>query len=138
MFPLGLFAMAVFFDTGNLLGGPAILGALAYWNIAAGLVGGIVVALASAIDLIFARRDARAKRIGVLTALGNMGVLFLFVIIMMLRMRSVDRVAGGGLLAVEVLALAAAVFAAWYGGEIVNRRSTARIAPARRFRQADR
>jgi hypothetical protein len=43
----------------------------------------------------------------------------------MLRMRSPDRVAGGGLIAVELLSLVAAVFGAWYGGELVNRRRSA-------------
>ncbi|PRY29460.1 DUF2231 domain-containing protein [Pseudosporangium ferrugineum] len=123
MFPLGLFAMAVFFDIGNLLGGPDILGALAYWNIVAGLVGGILAALATAIDVMFVRNGTPAKRIGVLQSLANMGVLILFAVILMLRMRTPDRVAGGGLLAVEILALAGAVFGAWYGGELVNRRA---------------
>lgn len=124
MFPLGLFAMAVLFDIGDLLGGPHILGALAYWNILAGLIGGILAALAGAIDLMFVRNGTPAKRIGVLQGLTNMGVLILFAVILMLRMRTPDRVAGGGLLAVEFLALAGAVFGAWYGGEIVNRRAT--------------
>ena len=57
MFPLGLFTMAVLFDIGNLLGGPDILGALAYWNIVAGLTGGALVVLASAIDLLLVRNS---------------------------------------------------------------------------------
>jgi len=121
MFPLGLFAIAVFFDLGNLLGGPDILGALAYWNIVAGLLGGVLVVLASAIDLLFVR-GPQAKRIGVLQNLMHMGVLILFAVILMLRMRTTDRVAGWGLLAVELIALAATAFGAWYGGELVNRR----------------
>jgi uncharacterized membrane protein len=130
MFPLGLFAMAVLFDVGNLLGGPNILGALAYWNIVAGLVGGVLVALATAIDLVFIRNGTAAKRAGVLVALVNMGVLILFAVILMLRMRTPDRVAGGGLLAVELVALGAAAFGAWYGGELVNRRRSATFARA--------
>jgi len=127
MFPLGLFTMAVLFDLGNLLGGPDILGALAYWNIIGGLLGGVLVALAGAIDLMLLRTGIRAKRTGVLLALVNMGVLLLFAVILMLRMRTTDRVAGGGVLAIEVLSLAVAVYSAWYGGELVNRR------PARTF-----
>jgi uncharacterized membrane protein len=123
MFPLGLFTMAILFDIGNLLGGPDILGALAYWNIVAGLIGGVLAGLATAIDLVFVRNRTRAKRTGVLLVLINMGVLILFAVILMLRMRTPDRVAGGGLLAVELLSLGAAVFGAWYGGELVNRRS---------------
>src|ERR687883_395957 len=123
MFPLGLFTLAVFFDIANVLGAPKILGALAYWNIVAGLVGGVLVALASAIDLVFIRSGTRVKRLGVLITLVNMGVLLLFAVILMLRMRTPDRVAGGGLLAVEMLSLIAAVFAAWYGGELDKRRT---------------
>ena len=125
MFPLGLFTMAVLFDTGNLLGGPDILGALAYWNIVAGLVGGILVVLASAIDLLFVR-NPRAKRIGTVRNLMHMGVLILFAVILMLRMRSPERVAGGGLLAVELIALVAAFVGAMYGGPLATRM----VAPA--------
>lgn len=122
MFPLGLFAMAVLFDLGNLGGAPAILGSLAYWNIVAGLFGGIAVAIALAIDLMFVPNGTVAKRRGVLQGLVNMGVLLLFAVILMLRMSNPDRVAGGGLFFIELLALAGAVYAAWYGGELVNRR----------------
>ncbi|GAA3346173.1 hypothetical protein GCM10020358_56160 [Amorphoplanes nipponensis] len=121
MFPLGLFAMAVLFDLGNVFGGPDILGALAYWNLVAGLIGGVLAAAASALDLMFVR-NTRARRYGVLLGLVNMGVLLVFAVILMLRMRTPDRVAGGGLVAVELLALAGAVFGAWFGGELVNRR----------------
>jgi len=123
MFPLGLFAMAVLFDLANLLGGPEILGQLAYWNVVAGLISGVLAALAGAVDLMFIRNGTPAKRVGVLQTLANMGVLILFAVILMLRMRTPDRVAGGGILAIEVLALAAAIFGAWYGGELVNRRA---------------
>jgi uncharacterized membrane protein len=132
MFPLGLFAMAVFFDLGNLLGGPDILGELAYWNVVAGLVGGVLAALAGAIDLMFVRNGTRAKRTGVLLALVNMGVLIVFAVMLMVRMRNADRVAGGGIFVVELLALGAAVFGAWYGGELVNRRTTPALARTQR------
>ncbi|WP_306206803.1 DUF2231 domain-containing protein [Actinoplanes sp. RD1] len=122
MFPLGLFAMAVFFDLATLAGAPGIIGSLAYWNIVAGLIGGVLVAVAGAIDLMFIPNGTQAKRIGVLQGLANMGVLILFAVIAMVRMSSADRVIGGGLFVVELLALAAAVFGAWYGGELVNRR----------------
>jgi uncharacterized membrane protein len=122
MFPLGLFTMAALFDLGNLLGGPAILGALAYWNIVAGLVGGVLAALAAAIDLMFVPNGTRAKRMGVLLNLVHMGVLILFAVILMLRMQNANRVAGPGLFLIELLALGAAMVGAWFGGELVNRR----------------
>jgi uncharacterized membrane protein len=122
MFPLGLFTMAVLFDMGNVLGGPDILGSLAYWNIVAGLVGGVFVVLAGAVDLLL-MRGTQAKRLAVLQNLMNMGVLILFAVIAMLRMQSPDRVAGAGLLLVELAALVGAFVGAWYAGEIVNRRA---------------
>lgn len=131
MFPLGLFTMAVLFDLGNLLGGPDILGALAYWNIVAGLVGGVLAAVAGAVDLMFQRNGTPQKRVGVLQALLNMGVLVLFAVILMVRMQSPGRTAGFGLLIVELLSLAGAVYAAYYGGELVKRRPAAAFAKAR-------
>lgn len=131
MFPLGLFTMAVLFDTGNVLGGPDILGALAYWNIVAGLVGGILVVLAGAIDLAL-MPIGPAKRLAVLQNLMNLGVLILFAVILMMRMQTPDRVAGAGLLVVELIALTGAFVGAWYGGELTNRRAVPAFAQVRR------
>jgi len=131
MFPLGLFAMAVIFDLADLLGAPQIIGALAYWNIVAGLIGGVLAAMAGAIDLMFVRNGTRAKRVGVWQGLMNMGVLIVFAVILMLRMRTPDRVAGGGLVVVELLALSSAIYGAWYCGELPNRRSSGAEAASR-------
>lgn len=122
MFPLGLFVMAVLFDTATVAGAPGILGILAYWNIIGGLIGGVIVAFATAIDLVFIRADAQAKRMGIWLALINMGVLVVFAVMLMLRMRTTERVAGPGLLALEILTMMGAVYAAWRGGELANRR----------------
>ncbi|MEV0896601.1 DUF2231 domain-containing protein [Actinoplanes sp. NPDC049802] len=124
MFPLGLFAMAVMFDMADLLGGPTILGALAYWNIVAGLIGGTLVTAAGTVDVMFARRS-RDRRLGVLRGLLNVGVLVVFAVIAMLRVREPERVVSGGLFAVELLALALAGFGAWFAGEVANGRSPA-------------
>ncbi|MGX6604314.1 DUF2231 domain-containing protein [Micromonosporaceae bacterium Da 78-11] len=124
MFPLGLFAMAALFDLATLLGGLSLFGTLAYWNLVAGLVGGVLAVLAGAIDLMFVRRQD-AKRLGVLRGLLNMGVLILFAVILMVRVGAHDRVIGGGLFLVEVVALAIAGFGAWFGGELANGRTPA-------------
>ena len=124
MFPLGLFVMAVIFDVANLLGGPSVLGALAYWNVVAGLVSGSLAALAGTVDLILLPRS-EAKRLGVLRVLLNMAVLVLFAVILMVRVGSPHRQAGIGLLVVELLALALAAFGAWFGGELANGRTPA-------------
>lgn len=124
MFPLGLFTMAVIFDVANLSGGPGMLGALAYWNIVAGLAGGFLALVAGVIDLAFVRRPT-ARRVGVLRVLVNMGVLFLFAVILMVRVGAHDRAAGVGLLVIELLALGVSGFGLWFGGELANGRMPA-------------
>ncbi|GIF05333.1 DUF2231 domain-containing protein [Actinoplanes siamensis] len=124
MFPLGLFAMAVLFDVADLLGGPTILGALAYWNILAGLVVGVFAMLAGAAEVMLLRRP-QARRLGALRTLINIGVLVVFAVILMVRIRAHDRVAGGGLFLIEVLALALAGFGAWFAGQLANGRTPA-------------
>jgi len=124
LFPLGLFVMAVLFDVADLSGGPAILGALAFWNIVAGLVAGVLAALAGAIDLAFVRRT-EAKRVGVLRTLLNMAVLILFAVILMVRIGEADRGSGIGLFLVELLALGVAGFGAWFGGQLAKGRTPA-------------
>jgi uncharacterized membrane protein len=121
MFPVGLFATAVMFDAGDLLGGPALLGEVAYWNVGAAIAGGLFAAIAYTVDVMFIRNGTQAKRAGVLSGLMGFGVLLLFMVILLVRMGSADRSAGGGLFAVELIALAAAVSAAYLGGELVNR-----------------
>lgn len=118
MFPLGLFTIALIFDLAHLAGAPAIVGALAYWNIIAGLVGGVLAALAGAVDLMFVPNGTPAKRAGVMLGLLNMGVLVTFAVLVMVRMGTADRAAGAGVLLVEVLALVAAGVGARYSSEL--------------------
>jgi uncharacterized membrane protein len=121
MFPLGLFVMAVIFDLADLTGGPAILGALAYWNVIAGLVAGVLAVLAGAVDVTFVRRP-EVKRIGVLRVLINMATLFLFAVILMVRVGAPDRQVGVGLFLVELVAVALGGFSAWFAGALAGGR----------------
>jgi uncharacterized membrane protein len=121
VFPLGLLSTAVIFDLIDIAGGPRVLGDVAYWNIVAGLIGGVLAAVAGAFDLLAIPAGTRAKRIAVLHAVCNTGVLFLFAGVWAVRMAADHRSAGGGLLAIEVVALGVAGVAAWFGGELVDR-----------------
>jgi uncharacterized membrane protein len=121
MFPLGLFVMAAIFDLADLGGAPAIVGTLGYWNLIAGLVAGVLAALAGAIDLIFVNRP-EAKRIGILRLLINMATLILFAVILMLRVSSPERQASVGVYLVELLGLAVGGFGAWFAGALANGR----------------
>lgn len=121
VFPVGLLVTAVIFDIADAVGGPRLLGEVAYWNIVVGLVGGLLAAVAGAFDLLAIPSGTRAKRVAIIHALVNLGVLLLFAGVWAVRMNAERRGAGGGLLAIEVVALGGLALGAWFGGELVDR-----------------
>ncbi|HEX2771766.1 MAG TPA: DUF2231 domain-containing protein [Micromonosporaceae bacterium] len=121
VFPLGLLSTAVIFDLIDVAGGPRVLGDVAYWNILAGVIGGVLAAVAGVFDLLAIPAGTRAKRIAVLHAVVNTGVLLLFASVWAVRMGADEHSAGGALLAIEVVALGVAGVGAWFGGELVDR-----------------
>jgi uncharacterized membrane protein len=121
MFPLGLFVTAMIFDFADIVGGSSLLGEVAYWNIVAGLIGGLLAALAGLVDYLAIPRGTRAKRVGTAHALINVVVLAVFAVSWLVRMGAEGHAAGGGLFALEVLAVAASGVSAWLGGELVDR-----------------
>jgi uncharacterized membrane protein len=110
MFPLGLLAVAVVLDVFRLLGGPRIIGTLAYCIVVAGLLGGMTTAFAVRISEL-----TTGARAGVRPAtrrfLLDAGVLVVFAVVLLLRMRTPERIAGPGLLLVELIGLSMAVIA---------------------------
>ncbi|HEU4420933.1 MAG TPA: DUF2231 domain-containing protein [Pilimelia sp.] len=121
IFPLGLFVTAVVFDFADLVGGPALLGEVAYWNIVAGLIGGLLAAPAGLVDFLGIPAGTRAKRVGAMHGLVNAGVMVLFAVVWLARMGTDDHTAGGWLFVVELIALAGGGVGAWLGGELVDR-----------------
>jgi uncharacterized membrane protein len=122
MFPLGLFWMAFVFDLAVLLGGPALIGTLAFCTLVAGLAGGLLSALAAGFDA-FTARAPRASRIGFLSLLLDVGVLFVFAVLALMRTRGADRTAEPGVLLIEAAGLAVAAFGAWFGGRLADPRA---------------
>lgn len=121
VFPVGLLVTAVIFDVADAVGGPRLLGQVAYWNISVGLVGALLAAVAGSFDLLALPAGTRAKRIALTHALVNLGVVLLFAGVWVVRTGAEQRGAGGGLLAIEVVALGGLVLGAWFGGELVDR-----------------
>jgi uncharacterized membrane protein len=117
MFPLGLFTMAIIFDVASVTGAPRLLGTVAYWNIIAGLVGGAAAVGIVSIDVMSTRpvRAARLRTVGVLL---DLGVLIVFTVIALIRLRSDYRGTDPGLLLVEALTLALAGLSAWFAGRL--------------------
>lgn len=119
VFPLGLLATAIVFDIIHLVTGSATMGAVAYWMIAAGLVGGLVAAPFGTIDWRAIPPGTRAKRIGAMHGIGNAIVLLLFLASLIARDQQYQP--GLGEMAWSFLGGAVALVTAWLGGELVDR-----------------
>ncbi len=120
VFPLGLLATAVVFDIVHMVAGGAVFATVAFWMIAAGLIGGLLAAPFGLWDWLAIPSNTRAKSIGLIHALVNVAALALFFISWWIRYDAPDR---PDTLAF-VLALAGAAVAAvggWFGGELVER-----------------
>jgi uncharacterized membrane protein len=115
MFPLGLFTIAIIFDVGAMLGAPHLVETLAYWNIVAGLVGGSLAAAVAGVDILGARQ-VRAARIRTFGVLLDLGVLIVFAVVALIRLRTHDRGTDAQLLLVEGIGLGLAAVSTWFGG----------------------
>jgi uncharacterized membrane protein len=118
--PLGLFVAAVVFDLLALFTGNDIFAQVAFWNMAGGLLGGLVAAIPGAIDWANIPSGTRAKRIGSLHGLGNVAVLALFAVAWWLRRDAPDVVATAPFV-LELVAIGLATVTGWLGGELMDR-----------------
>jgi uncharacterized membrane protein len=119
--PLGAFIAAVLFDAASLWQSSRVLGEVGYWNIALGVVGGLLAAVFGLIDWLAIPRGTRAKRIGLLHGATNVVVVVLFAFVWLTRYAALDVSATPMLFGVEVAALVLGSIAAWLGGELVDR-----------------
>lgn len=120
VFPLGLLATAVVFDIIQLAGGATRFADVAYWMIAAGIIGGLLAAPFGTADWMKIPGGTRAKRIGATHGLGNVIVVLLFAGSWWLRSgQPTSPPAIAYVLSFAGVALA--LVTAWLGGELVDR-----------------
>jgi len=119
--PLGLFISAVVFDAIYLWRGSAPISTVGYWNIAAGIIGGLLAAVFGLIDWLAIPSGPRAKRIGVLHALSNVAAILCFAFVFWMRYSSGQLETTTRLFAIEVVALLVGAVGGWLGGELVDR-----------------
>jgi uncharacterized membrane protein len=119
-FPLGLLATSFFFDLIGLATGKPALLLTAFYLIAAGIIGGLTAAVFGLIDYLAIPGGTRAKRIGLLHGLGNVGVVALFAVSWWMR-RGVADAPGSAPIVVSAIAVMIALVTAWLGGELVGR-----------------
>lgn len=121
VFPLGLFIAAVIFDGIYLWRGSAMFASVAYWNIAAGIIGGLAAAVFGLIDWLAIPSGTRAKRIGLLHGGSNVVVVLIFAAVWWIRADAPDLIPTTNVFLLEVAALAIGSVAGWLGGELVDR-----------------
>ena len=128
-FPFGLLATAVIFDIIYLfVGTPATadtLATVAFWMIAAGIVGGLLAAPFGLIDYLAIPTGTRAKSVGLLHGVGNVFVLVLFAASLWMRYGAATASGAyrptGAALAASFVAFVLAGATGWLGGELVDR-----------------
>ena len=120
VFPLGLLATAVIFDVIRLITDTPRWAEIAYWMIAAGIIGGLAAAVFGLIDWLGIPGGTRAKRIGLLHGVGNVVVVVLFAGSWLLR-RDDPLVPETLALVLAFAGVTLALFTGWLGGELVDR-----------------
>jgi uncharacterized membrane protein len=120
VFPLGLLATAVIFDVIHLVTGNTRWAEIAYWLIAAGLIGGLAAAPFGLADWLGIPGGTRAKRIGLLHGGGNLVVVLLFAGSWLLR-RDNPMAPETLALTLSFVGAGLALVTGWLGGELVDR-----------------
>lgn len=121
VFPLGLLAMAVIFDIVWLVRGTPGWAASSYHMIAAGVITGLVAAVFGFLDWTAIPSGTRAKRIGVLHAVGNVIVVLLFAASWWQRYQGDPLDPSTAAISFGVAGALLALVTGWLGGELVDR-----------------
>ena len=134
VFPFALWTTAVVFDIMGLVTGSSVYRTVAFYNIAAGIVGAVAAAVPGIIDYFSLR--GRARRIGTYHAVLNVLALALFTASWVLRTQWGTGVVGRQSWIPELAAIVgvALIFAAgWLGGALVYEYGTGVEAAQNRF-----
>ncbi len=119
-FPLGLLVTAVIFDVIHLVTDEPRWAEVAWYLIPTGIIGGLAAALPGLIDWLAIPPDTRAKRIGLLHAVGNVVALAVFAVSWLLR-RDVPGAPPTEAIVAGLLGAGVMAVTGWLGGELVNR-----------------
>ena len=124
VFPLGLLATSLVFDIVYLITDNGTWSQVAFYDIAAGIVGGLLAAVFGLIDWLAIPDGTRAKRIGLQHMGSNVVVLALFGVAWLLR-RDDPHDPGAFPIVLELAGGGLAAIGGWLGGELVERMGVA-------------
>ncbi len=119
--PLGLLISVAVFD-GIYTGTKNVQWAtVSYWNIAGGIIGGLLAAVFGLWDWLGIPWRTRAKTVGIWHALGNVVTLAVFGYAWYMRQHLADHAPTTNILIIEVAGLLVGAISGWLGGELVDR-----------------
>jgi uncharacterized membrane protein len=121
VFPLGLLAASLIFDLVHLATDNAVFSEIAYWNMLAGILGGLLAAVFGFWDWLTIPQRTRAKRIGAIHGLVNLTVVILFAANLWIRHDELNHIPPTAALVLSFIAVALALVGGWLGGELVER-----------------
>jgi uncharacterized membrane protein len=119
--PLGLFIAGVVFDALYFWRGNLTFATIGYYNIAGGILGGLLAAVFGLIDWLAIPGGTRAKRIGLFHGALNVTMVMLFAAVWIARTALPDLAPTSLVFGIEAAAIAIAMLAGWLGGELVDR-----------------
>ncbi|HXF60212.1 MAG TPA: DUF2231 domain-containing protein [Caldilineaceae bacterium] len=119
--PLGLFIAAVIFDILYYITGNATLAAVAYYDIAAGILTGLLAAIFGLWDWLAIPGGTRAKSVGLWHGAGNVVIVLLFAISWWLRRGEPDFVPSIWAFILALVGVGLGALTGWLGGELVYR-----------------
>ena len=119
--PLGLFIAAAVLDALYYWRGDVLFATISYYNIAGGILGGLLAAVFGLRDWFAIPAGTRAKRIGLFHGATMVVVVLLFAAAWLARTALPDFAPSSFVLGVELAAIVLALMGGWLGGELVDR-----------------
>jgi uncharacterized membrane protein len=121
VFPLGLLIMALVFDLIYFATDNTAFATAAYWDIAAGVVVGLLAAVFGLVDWLNIPSATRAKAVGMWHGIGNAGVVVLFALSWWLRNGSAAHTPTAAAFTLALVGVGIGGISGWLGGELVDR-----------------
>jgi uncharacterized membrane protein len=128
--PLGLWIAALAFDIVYAAGGGPVWRTLAFWNIAAGIIGALLAAVPGFVD--YLDLEGRARRIATYHMVLNLAAVAIFALNWYVRTRVTPD--SQWPLVLSVIGVVGIIISGWLGGELVYRERVGVEEPARNER----
>jgi uncharacterized membrane protein len=106
------------FDIVYLITRNPVFSVVAFWMVAAGVIGGLLTAVPGLIDWLAIPRGTRARSIGLWHLVGNVVAVVLFVVSWLIRTGAPGAIAA---IVLSVLGVVLLGVGGWLGGELVER-----------------